>query len=182
MATFSEDQARQIAGWLQKLREHVENRADAPLRREVPHVSTPSEISSLYEMCQEIERQIGAARGSGSVTIEDEWNPLIKLALLSSRRALAAQLDASRRLLVDPSVIASLDSQLAPFTELMEQTWYSNTITKRKPELTDFLTLGRAAVTLQERLRLPDQVFDEKFQILQAPALLMSALGYYRES
>lgn len=185
MPTFTPEQARHIAEWLRNLQENIENLVDIPIRKELLSRATPPrEITSMYDACRELEQLTKTAQHEGdpTVTIDDKWNPLLKLALLSSRRTLATELDIARQRTVHSSLIESLDAQLAPFDQLMEQAWFDSTVALRKPQLADFLTLGRAEAILRQRADLPERVYDEKFHILQAPSLILQDLAFYRDS
>lgn len=166
---------------LANLRSYVENWVERPFRQQVHRGARPDEISSLHQRCAGIERDIEAGLAtSGSFSIDDRESPLLKLAVLRMRQSLAGILEDQKRRTFHPQVLQSLDAQLEPYDDLMNQHWFENWHTERMLRLTDFISLGAALDALGEALVLSERQSDEKFGILQAPTLLQRDLTYYR--
>lgn len=181
MLTFTFSQGKQIATWLEKLRDNVQIGVELPVKEVLLHISTPREIQALYDSCRSLEQVIADDRSQGGISISDDFGPLIKLALLTARRPVASGIEIAKRNTLNTDIIDSLDARLEPFDELMNQDWFISTDSLRRPQLTDFLTLGQAELIFQERAKLPERTYDEKFHILQAPALMLHDLTYYRD-
>jgi len=175
------DHAALVKQCLANLRSWVENWIERPSRQQIHNGARPDEITSLYERCANIERDIEAGQTTpASISIDDRESPLLKLAVLRSRNYLTTILERQKRRTFHPQVLDSLDAQLKPYDDLMYQHWFENSPTERMPRLTDFISLEAAVDALGDALILPERQFDEKFKILQAPTLLQEDLAYYR--
>src|SRR5258708_31321049 len=183
MPSFTREQCTHILTWLKQLREHIDYWVERPLREELRYASTPAEISSLYGNCQQLQEEIDRLSWSGNRVahaIGEKWLPLIKAALLTSRRQLASQLEVVRGKTFHPKLIDSLDAQLKPFDELMKAEWFHETDALTRPKLSDFVALEH--VEASQQTKLDPRAYDEKFHILAAPTLLLPDLAYYRET
>jgi hypothetical protein len=181
MPTFSPDEGAIITKCLASLRGYVEARIERPFREKVNLVQVPKAITSLYQQCISVEERIQiAGRSSSDPSIGDYDSPPLKLGILRYRQYLMTILESQKHHTFNDAVLQDLDAQLQPDSALMGQPWFGNCVAERMLRLTDFLTLAAALDVVGRELILPKRQSDEKFGILQAPALLQPDLEYYR--
>ncbi|HET9932827.1 MAG TPA: GGDEF domain-containing protein, partial [Polyangiaceae bacterium] len=92
----------------------------------------------------------------------------------------AASIEHPMAKVVDPEVVKTLRRALVPFQELLKAPWLSSVTPARVPRVTDYLSIHFAEQAGTEASVLPPRAYDEKFHILEAPALALSDLAYYR--
>jgi len=92
MPTFTSQQAQPIGQWLRELAETITG-LSYNFRNAVPLGSPPPQVKNLLDQCRELEALLTAGGAiDENRAVEENWNPLIKLALLSARRKLASRL------------------------------------------------------------------------------------------
>jgi diguanylate cyclase (GGDEF)-like protein len=107
---------------------------------------------------------------------------VVKLVILEMRRSAAADVDFRKKKTTTPEMIAALEQELEPFDKFLREEWFSNQETHALPRLADYLTLEQVDVNLKNRgFQLQERAYDEKFHLLQAPALLLGDISYFRE-
>jgi diguanylate cyclase (GGDEF)-like protein len=102
-----------------------------------------------------------------------------KRVVLNARLELANRLENYKTRVSNPDTIEMPNRQLTPYDEIMDQPWFRETEAVRMPRLCDYLTIERAELVLGGAKH-PERVYDEKFHILMAPALLLPDLDFYR--
>jgi diguanylate cyclase (GGDEF)-like protein len=106
--------------------------------------------------------------------------PLLKRVVLSERRHLAEELEHPMAKATDPSVHGALGRELRRFDDVLGSAPLSEVLPLRVPRLTDFLSIRFAAESTKDAPPLRPRAYDEKFHILEAPALFLPDLAHYR--
>ena len=98
---------------------------------------------------------------------------------MHTRRALAERTETKKDRAFDAEIHKTLDAHIAYFDQFTHAAWFRDTIPFTIPALTDYVSLEYAEKALKSP-ELNKRVFDEKFHILNAPALALEDLRYYR--
>ena len=138
----------------------------------------PAEVVEIREQLSILGQQLAAK--AKPVRVHDAHNPLLKRIVIDERRRAAEAIDPPMQRAIDPQLVRHLQREVRPLEELMNVPWFQDTQALRLPRLTDYLSIRFAedSVTSQTALRPRD--YDEKFHILEAPALFLPDLAYYR--
>jgi len=143
------------------------------------------ELSELRKQLTELANEL-RSRPAGDLVdcheVRDEVLPILKSALVHKRRLFAYELGEQSKLTFNHELKNAIDDKIKPFSLLMNQEWFKNTKPYRLPKLTDYLALKSAEEFLGQNTnyKLRPRVYDEKFQILNAPSLMLHDLRYYR--
>jgi len=105
--------------------------------------------------------------------------PVFKSVFLQARLAKAREFDQQRSKTTNAMVLAALEEKLGVYDGVIREEWFQAAIPEHPPALSDVLTLERVE-GLEEAKPVPERQYDEKFHILQAPALFHRDLHYYR--
>ena len=140
---------------------------------------------SIREFLDAVERLRSATGDYSSqpkeASLGDDVLTLLKAILFFRERLVAQDVDERRSRTTNREAIALLDEELVPFDCLHDLLREFTPVSI--PHLADFLTLEMVEQWLQERgQRLAQRVYDEKFHLLQAPALLLPDIAYFRET
>jgi diguanylate cyclase (GGDEF)-like protein len=147
------------------------------LRRELGGIEPPS-VRELRNELTVLMRQLEMK--TGRVRVHPAHAPLIQRVLMDGRRAAAAAMEHPLSKVVHPDVVKTLRRALVPFEELLKASWLSDCKPARVPRITDFLSIHFAEQAGAGGAPLPAREYDEKFHILEAPALALTDLAYYR--
>ena len=168
----------------------------------------PAEVQEIREQLSLIAQQLGVKKMT-PMRVHDAHNPLLKRIVIDERRRAAEAIDPPMQRAVDPQVVRHLQREVRPLEELMNATWFRETQALRLPRLTDYLSIrfaenygGRAPLAARQvdddpcrprpegsrentnrvsrPLELRAREYDEKFHILEAPALFLPDLAFYR--
>ena len=88
-------------------------------------------------------------------------------------------MDEQRSRTTNPHVITALEKQLELYDGVIRETWFQEALPEYPISLSDMLTLERAE-QLDAGASFSNRHYDEKFHILQSPALFLPDLHYYR--
>jgi diguanylate cyclase (GGDEF)-like protein len=115
--------------------------------------------------------------------ITSDLLPIFKAAIIYARRSLAFDIEKRSGFTFNKDMRTKLEQQLRPFKDVMKQDWFRNTVSY-KLKITDFISIQHAeALINRDQESMPsDRIYDEKFHILNAPALFLPDLRYYRNS
>jgi diguanylate cyclase (GGDEF)-like protein len=159
------------------------------LETEFPNYALPREVQSVLE-CWEQIRQLVEATTSGSVDIADLFEnhlaaspanpPLFKQMIVRYRRQQAAQTEGYREKTFHPGLIQTLDEEINSLDAVVQANWFAKIEPSRLPRAKDFLPLQYIEQSAIRQIELAPRQYDEKFHILQAPALLLPDLAYFR--
>ena len=83
------------------------------------------------------------AIGPDLMNLPDHLGPLVKRAVLSERRRVAAQLEAKKTDTVHPDLLTELEEQLRPYDTFLREPLIREAQPERLPRLTEFLSLER---------------------------------------
>jgi diguanylate cyclase (GGDEF)-like protein len=151
------------------------------VQAEFPDIEHLREIVDLESEVQDLLRTLTVeANGDLLTHVDDRWNGLIKRIILASRLEKASELERLREKTSHLEILDRLDAVIQPLDQLAAQPWFRETQARRVPRLTDYLDLERVESKALEKLSLPPREYDEKFHILQAPALFLRDLPHYR--
>ncbi len=138
----------------------------------------PAEVNDLIAEAALVERALD--QKTKPVRVHDAHAPLLKRALIEARREQARAIDGPLQKTTDGQVIRMLRRELQLVEHLMSASWVGGIVPLRVPALTDYLSIRHAEAALPEPLTLLPREYDEKFHILEAPALFLPDLAYYR--
>jgi diguanylate cyclase (GGDEF)-like protein len=115
--------------------------------------------------------------------ITPDFFPIFKAAIIYSRRSLAFDIEKRSGFTFNKDIRTKLEERLRPFENVMSQEWFRNTVSY-KLKITDFISIQHAEglINKDQESMLSDRVYDEKFHILNAPALFLPDLRHYRNS
>ena len=139
----------------------------------------PAEVQEIREQLSLIAQQLGVKKMT-PMRVHDAHNPLLKRIVIDERRRAAEAIDPPMQRAVDPQVVRHLQREVRPLEELMNATWFRETQALRLPRLTDYLSIRFAERSVPGQLALRAREYDEKFHILEAPALFLPDLAFYR--
>lgn len=180
MVAFSGGERRLLRNWLLGFQNWFTSNVEHPLANEVPFYKAPPEIVGFENRLTDLQNELGRPPMDDAGDVADGCLPALKTIILHQRRELANQLDEPRSKTSHPGLLQGLDAHLEPFGVLMSQTWFQETAALSVPRLSEFLALERVESIFHRFHARPARQFDEKFHILQSPALVRLDLRYFR--
>lgn len=177
MPEFDAVEAKILRSAVTRFQRAVEVELAAPIRAQLRDYEPPV----LAELAQElalITLQLG--NGEAPFVVHDIHARLLKAVVAHQRRALASEIDEPRRRTGHREAIRYLEKELRVLDGVVNEPWFSEVSTARLPRLTDYLSLRFAERALGGAQALAPRVYDEKFDILEAPALFVADLAAYR--
>lgn len=177
MPTFDAVEAKILRAAISSFREAVEAELAEPIREQLRGYRPP-ELIELDQELALIGRQL--ANGESTFLVHEIHSRLLKTVIAHQRRAFAAEIDEPRRRTGHRDTIRYLEKELRILDSVVHAPWFSEVAMARLPRLTDYLSLRFAERTLGEADVLAPRVYDEKFHILEAPALFVPDLAAYR--
>lgn len=139
----------------------------------------PADIADLVGQLSLLARQLDSPQKP--VVVHDGHCGLLKRVLVDQRREQAEAIDGPLQKAVDAQLIKLLRRDLVSLEFLMAAPWFQDTTALRVPALTDYLSIRHAEAALAQPLALAPRAYDEKFHILEAPALFLPDLALYRK-
>lgn len=153
-----------------------------PIHAAIQYKAPPPSLKAFLDEMDRFRLVLGGSKPDSPFTMADYFAPLAKLVLLTQRRARASNVEFRRAKTNNPEIVSYLDSELTPFDQMLAKDWIENVAACPMPRLADYLTLEEVEMNLQRRgVKLADRQFDEKFHLLQSPALLVPDIAYYRD-
>lgn len=149
----------------------------AVLVRELHGVEPPA-VHAAREELQLLLRQLESRQSP--VRVHDAMDGLVKRVLLAERRRVAERLETPLAKAVDPGVVRQLGLILKRFDELLASPELEAVRPARLPRLNDFLSIRFAREAGPRAAALLPRSYDEKFHVLEAPALFVTDLAYHR--
>lgn len=177
MPEFDAVQAKILRGAVSRFQAALEEELAAPLRAQLRDYRPP-ELEEIRRELQLIGQQL--ANGEDRFVVHDIHARLLKAVVAHQRRALAGEIDEPRRRTGHREAIRYLEKELRILDGVVQHPWFSEVVTARLPRLTDYLSLRFAERALGTAQELLPRVYDEKFEILEAPALFVPDLAAYR--
>ncbi|MFZ5891056.1 MAG: diguanylate cyclase [Myxococcota bacterium] len=161
----------------QSFQEGFEQKVAEVLRRELGGVEPPH----VRELRNELTVLIRQLEMKGSrVRVHPAHAPLIHRVLVDGRRSTAAAMEDPLSKVIHPDVVKTLRRALVPYQELLKLSWIAEVAPARVPRITDYLSIHFAERAGAGGPALAPRSYDEKFHILEAPALALDDLAYYR--
>jgi diguanylate cyclase (GGDEF)-like protein len=136
----------------------------------------PPEWMDLFRELDALEQS--AQRGD--MAISDEQLPLLKRVLIIWRRQEADRIRRLQDKTHHPFFLGALDSELLALDRMTKADWFRHTLPKRLPSAIDLLPIQRLDELTGGEAKLATRQYDEKFHLLQSPALFLPDLEYYR--
>jgi len=177
MPEFDAVQAKILRSAVTSFQEAVQEELAAPIRTQLRDYR-PAELVELDQELALVGLQLGS--GEAPFVVHDIHARLLKAVVTHQRRALASEIDEPRRRTGHRDAIRYLEKELRVLDDVIETPWFSEVAPARLPRLTDYLSLRFAEQALGGTEGLAPRVYDEKFGILEAPALFVSDLAAYR--
>jgi diguanylate cyclase (GGDEF)-like protein len=138
----------------------------------------PEPVADLRQQLQLLLRQLESREPT--IRVHDAMDGLLKRVLLVERRRAAQAIELPLSKVVEPNVVGALNRELRRFEDVMTAEWFSASRPQRVPRLTDFLSIRFAADAAPDKPPLVPRAYDEKFHVLEAPALFLPDLAHYR--
>jgi diguanylate cyclase (GGDEF)-like protein len=173
MPELKRGEAKFILGCVQAFAEAFERDVADVLRRELRGVE-PSRVNEMRQELALLLRQLESRR------VHEAYVPLVRRVLLDARRTAATAIEEPLAKVVDPKVADALRRGLLSYDEFLKAPWLDGATDARVPRLTDFLSIRFAEEAAPGVSALAPRAYDEKFHILEAPALALPDLAYYR--
>jgi diguanylate cyclase (GGDEF)-like protein len=173
MVELKRGEAKFLQGCAQGFLESFERTVADVLRRELRGVE-PASVREMREELTLLMRQLESRK------VHPAHLPLIRRVLVDGRRSAAAAIEAPLAKVIDPEVARSLRRGLFSYEAFLKAPWLDGVEEARVPRLTDFLSIRFAEEMAEGHSNLAPRVYDEKFHILEAPALALPDLSYYR--
>ncbi len=116
--------------------------------------------------------------------VESNLLPLLKKVIIYSRRQEAFNVEDRSGRTFNHELKVRLEEKLRLFSSIIDQDWFKKTEVFNCPKITDFLSIQHAELILRVNVG-PHQrkrIYDEKFNILNAPSEFIPDLKYYRDA
>jgi diguanylate cyclase (GGDEF)-like protein len=170
-------QAKILRSAIASFQEAVQRELAEPIRAQLRDYR-PAELVELDQELALVSLQLGS--GEPPFVVHDIHARLLKAVVAHQRRALASEIDEPRRRTDHREAIRFLEKELRVLDDVIAAPWFSEVAPARLPRLTDYLSLRYAEQVLGGAGALAPRVYDEKFGILEAPALFIPDLAAYR--
>jgi diguanylate cyclase (GGDEF)-like protein len=177
MPQFDAVEAKVVRAAIDRFREAIDAELGTPIRAELRDFRPPA----LAELAQELEiigQQL--TLGQPPIGVHEIHTRLLKSVVAYCRRAVASEVDGPRHRTANREAIRFLDKELRVLDQIVTAPWFSSVAPARVPRLTDYLSVRFAERALGDTIELSPRVYDEKFSILEAPALFLDDLACYR--
>lgn len=170
-------EAKVVRVAVERFRAAVDEELGAPLRAELRDFRPPALVELLQEL-DIVRSQLSV--GEPPFAVHEIHTRLLKSVVVHQRRALATEIDGPRQRTGNREAIRFLEKELRVLDKIVQTSWFSPAQPARLPRLTDFLSVRFAEQALGDSTELAPRIYDEKFGILEAPALFLSDLSCYR--
>jgi diguanylate cyclase (GGDEF)-like protein len=154
-----------------------------------PNYALPSEVQSVLVCWEQIRRLVEGAESEsvniahffGKELAADPRSPsLFKEMILRYRRQRAAQTEGYREKTFHFGLIQTLDEEINSLDAVVEADWFQRIGPLTLPRSKDFLPIQYIEQSAFSQTEMAPRQYDEKFHILQAPALFLPDLAYFR--
>lgn len=161
----------QFKDWLSyKVQSHVRSALGITPQELVDTSSKLDELRSNFSNCP--------------FEVELSLLPLLKKVIIHSRRVEAFNIEDRSGRTFNHELKVRLEEKLRLFSSIIDQDWFKKTEVFNCPKITDFLSIQHAELILRVNVS-PHQrkrIYDEKFNILNAPSEFIPDLKYYRDA
>jgi diguanylate cyclase (GGDEF)-like protein len=154
-----------------------------------PNYALPGEIRSVLESWAEIHQLLDAKPPEDVDIAFVATNQLpgivrgpelFKQMILRYRRQRAADTEAYREKTFHAGLIQTLEEDINSLDAVVAADWFQKIEPFRVPRAMDFLPVQYIEQSAIRQVELPQRQYDEKFHVLQAPALFLQGLAYFR--
>ncbi|MCH9686778.1 MAG: GGDEF domain-containing protein [Deltaproteobacteria bacterium] len=177
MPQFDAVEAKILRSAVSRFRAAVRTELAEPIETQLRGYHPP-ELAELSQELGLVERQL--SNGEAPFGVHEIHARLLKAVVTHQRRSLASDIDEPRRRTGHRGTIRYLEKELRILDQVVHAPWFSETETARIPRLTDYLSLRFAEQARGDAEQLPERVYDEKFNLLEAPTLFLPDLAVYR--
>ncbi|HXG10458.1 MAG TPA: GGDEF domain-containing protein [Gemmataceae bacterium] len=160
-----------------------------PIESQFPSYPLPSQVQSVLDRSAQIRQFVEAAK-SDSLNLADfvqrqlggdpSCPPLFKQIVLRYRRHRAAYTEGKLDKTFHPELIQTLEEEIKTLDAMCRQEAFQNIVPMNLPRAKDFLPVQYLEQSASTLPTLAPRQYDEKFHILQAPALFLPDLAYLR--
>ncbi|HEY4121904.1 MAG TPA: GGDEF domain-containing protein [Byssovorax sp.] len=178
MPEFSKGEVKVLLAAVQRFTEAFEAEVVDVLARHF-RGAQPADVVEVREQLVLLSRAF-TLKPKGSLLVHDAQNGLLKRIILDERRRAAEAIDTPLQRTTHGEVMRHLQREVRPFDELMQASWFRAVAPARVPRLADYLSVRWAEAASVAAPKLLPREFDEKFHILEAPALFLPDLAHYR--
>jgi diguanylate cyclase (GGDEF)-like protein len=159
------------------------------IESQFPNYPLPSEVQSVLDCWENIRRLVEMEK---SVSVDlarffqdksacpPEYLPLLKQIILRYRRWRAAHTEGLREKTFHPELTQTLDEEINTLDAIVQADWFEKIDPLKLPLSKDFLPIQYIEQSSFTQIDLAPRQYDEKFHILQAPALFLPDLAYFR--
>ena len=140
----------------------------------------PQELADTFSNLKQLTNKLTLPR----VTVGSNLLPILKKAIIHARREEAFRIENRSERTFNHKLRLRLGEKLRLFSSIMSQDWFKDTEVFDCPKIIDSLSIQQVESSLNMNIS-PHQrqsSYDEKFGILNAPALFIPDLKYYRDS
>lgn len=153
-----------------------------------PNYPLPREVQSVVErgdrIRQLVEKQSESVDIAHFCTNQEAGGPgdlpLFQQMILRYRRRRAAYTEGLREKTFHPELLQTLDEEINTLDAIVEADWFQKIESLRLPRSNDFLPIQYIEQSSFSQIELALRQYDEKFHILQTPALFLPDLAYFR--
>ena len=179
MASFSMTDRATLRPYAISYNNWLADTIDRPVQQTLR--SRPPELVETFKDLKRLMEWLGNTHDE-EMDLDGKLTAILKRSIILTRRHRALIKEQRSRLTFNRGIREFLDEELRPVSAIMERDWFRETDAARPVRLTDFLSIQHAEQLLSKPapLTLQDRAYDEKFQLLLAPALILPDLSYYR--
>ena len=161
----------------------------SPVEAEFPNYALPSEIRSVLEGWGRVRELIEgetadevdlAAFAEQELAGDPAAAKLFKQMILRYRRHRAAVAEAHREKTFHAEMIRTVGEDVDSLDAVAGAAWFQQVEALWLPRAMDFLPVQYIEQSALRQAELPPRQYDEKFHVLQAPALFLQDLAYFR--
>jgi diguanylate cyclase (GGDEF)-like protein len=154
-----------------------------------PNYPLPGEVQVVLQRWQQIHEGVEATPSDpvdlallfeNALAGNPENLPLFKQIILRYRRERAARTEGYREKTFHAGIIQTLDEDINSLDAVTGTDWFQKVDALRLPRARDFLPVQFIEQSATDQSELAPRHYDEKFHILQTPALFLPDLAYFR--
>ncbi len=177
MPVFTGEERSVLRSYVINYHNWLARNVDAPVKHALGH--QPQELVDIFTKLILLRNRLNT---STTVDLEPEFLPLLKTAIIHSRRTEAFDIEKRSELTFNHDLRTKLEERLSLLSAVISQDWFINTQSSNSPRITDFLSIHYSEEFIKKNNgpQLSDRDYDEKFHILGAPSLFLPDLAYYR--
>ena len=159
---------------------------ESPLSSQFPNYPLPSEVQAVIGCSQQLQQLFKNPPSDlldirfyleGQLASAPNYPGFFKQMVLRYRRHIAARTEELRERTFHPGLIQTLDEEINSWDEVTRADWFQKIEPLRLPRSKDFLPVQYIEQTAFAQLEQAPRQYDEKFHILQAPALFLPDLA-----